>query len=415
VLDANGRYWWYLIDVLSVEDAQPMAEFVTLSARLGRQPNAYLPLEGARPVQAASRFRPGVTDRPAAPLTLISLDLASTRAAGEIVLDDLVYRHAGESQQLADFTSDRWEATPLLVGEEPLDFFLVTESGARYAWNAIPASLRGVRYIAERNPLPVLLSVEAMQQGRLQIGETVRIRVGPTPMTFEVVGQFETFPSYDAQRDDPLVLVDRAGLVERFYGSAAAGVALAVRDELWVSAPLNQWDELLVEYGAPLASGAIATTESARAELAADPLIIASWNGVFIGAVAAVAIASAFGLIVLTAVTAQARRVEFAVCQSVGMSIRQILSLIALEQLCVIVIGLGAGLIVGTQAGAILLDFFALTPDGRDVVPPLEFIIDWRGVGILFGGLVALFALNLGAFLWFLRRIELHGALRLAA
>ena len=157
------------------------------------------------------------------------------------------------------------------------------------------------------------------------------------------------------------------------------------------------------------------TIDSAREEFAADPLIVASWNGVFIGAVAAVAIASAFGLVVLTAVTAQARRVEFAVCQSVGMSMRQILGLIAMEQLFVIAIGLGTGLIVGTQAGAILLDFFALTPDGRDVVPPLEFIIDWSGVGILFGALSGLFALNLTAFLWFLRRIELHGALRLAA
>ena len=161
--------------------------------------------------------------------------------------------------------------------------------------------------------------------------------------------------------------------------------------------------------------GRIVTIASARAMLAADPLIVASWNGVFVGAVAAVAIASAFGLVVLTAVTAQARRVEFAVCQSVGMSMRQILGLIAMEQLMVIGIGLGAGLIVGTQAGAILLDFFALTPDGRDVVPPLAFIIDWPGVGVLFGALVALFVLNLGAFLWFLRRIELHGALRLAA
>ena len=70
---------------------------------------------------------------------------------------------------------------------------------------------------------------------------------------------------------------------------------------------------------------------------------------------------------------------------------------------------------MGTQAGAILLDFFALTPDGRDVVPPLQFIVDWPGVAVLFGALAGLFALNLGAFLWFLRRIELHGALRLAA
>ena len=415
VKDAVGRYWWYLIDTLRPEQAQVDAELVTVSGQLTREPAAYLPLEGSRLVQGQSRFRPTVVERPIAPLTLISLDLALTRASGEIVLGDLRYEHRGESQLLADFGSGRWEATPLEVGEEPLDFFLATEAGARYRWNAIPSSLRGIRYVGEREPLPALLSAEAMEQGRLNIGETVRLRIGPTPMKFEVVGAFETFPSYDPQRDDPLVLIDRAAFIERLYGSAAAGVALAVSDELWVSAPLQGWSPLLVEHEVPLTGEGIATIESAREELAADPLIVASWNGVFIGALAAVAIASAFGLIVLTAVTAQARRVEFAVCQSVGMSMRQILGLIALEQLIVIAIGLGAGLIVGSQAGAILLDFFALTPDGRDVVPPLEFVIDWPGVGILFGALAALFALNLGAFLWFLRRIELHGALRLAA
>ena len=390
---------------------------ITLSAVLDQMPSAYLPLEGARIVQSRSRFRPGVSERPVAPLRLVSLDLSLVRAPGEIILRDLQYHHRGERQLLADFSSGRWEATPLEVGEEPLDFFLVNDDGAsaRYRWNGIPASLRGVRYVGARDPLPALFSAEAMEQGRLNVGETVRLRVGPTPMKFFVSGQFATFPSYDPQVDDPLVLIDRASLVDRLYASAAAGVALAVTDELWTSAPLHRWDDLLVKYEAPPGDAAIATIERAREELAADPLIVASWNGVFIGALAAVAIASAFGLVVLTAVTAQSRRVEFAVCQSVGMSMRQILGLIAMEQLCVIAIGLGAGLIVGTQAGAILLDFFALTPDGRDVVPALQFIIDWRGVGILFGALTALFALNLAAFLWFLRRIELHGALRLAA
>ena len=411
VQDAHGRYWWYTIETLETASAE---EF-SATLRLTDEADAYLPLEGARIVQRQSAFRPGVTERPVAPLTLASLDLAVTRAPGEIILRDLRYEHTGETQILADFASGGWEATPLEVDEQPLDSFRVEAERAHYRWSAVPASLRGVRYVAEREPLPALLSVEAMEQGRLTIGETVRIRVGPTPVKFNVVGQFETFPGYDPQRDEPLVLIDRAAFVQHLYGSAAAGVALAVDDELWASAPLSTWSELLVEREISLDAEGIDTLDSARSELAADPLIVASWNGVFIGALAAVAIASAFGLVVLTAVTSQARRVEFAICQSLGMSMRQILGLIALEQLIVITIGLGAGLIVGSQAGAILLDFFALTPDGRDVVPPLTFIIDWPGVAILFAALTGLFAVNLGAFLFFLRRIELHGALRLAA
>ncbi|MCY3557365.1 MAG: FtsX-like permease family protein [Chloroflexi bacterium] len=470
VEDAIGRYWWYQLGELEALRKEP----IELAATIGDQPTLYIPLEGARLVERRSAWRPGVEERPAWPLRLVSVDIALARAPGEVLLDRLEYRYGGDTRNLADFDPDIWQAMPLSAGEEPVDSLQPTEDGMSFRWDGTPTSLRGIHYRSDTSPLPVLLSAAAMEQGRLQIGEEVRLRIGPTPMKFRVVGQFETFPTYDAQRDDPIVIVDRAALVERIYGSASAGVSLAVDDELWVSAPFEQWRSL-VNPGFSEASGDgsfeepgdsqrvsnvggiavssrrivqdpnaetdesidtlatdgagaegtqrvgvasiedILTLDQARGDLAADPLIVASWNGVFIGALAAVAIASAFGLVVLTAVTAQARRVEFAVCQSVGMSMRQILAMIALEQLIVIAIGLGAGLVVGTQAGAILLDFFALTPDGRDVVPPLQFIVDWPGVAVLFGVLAGLFALNLGAFLWFLRRIELHGALRLAA
>ncbi|MYI04712.1 MAG: ABC transporter permease [Chloroflexi bacterium] len=470
VEDAIGRYWWYQLGELEALRKEP----IELAATIGDQPTLYIPLEGARLVERRSAWRPGVEERPVWPLRLVSVDVALARAPGEVLLDRLEYRYGGDTRKLADFNPDIWQAMPLSAGEEPVDSLQPTEDGMSFRWDGTPTSLRGIHYRSDTSPLPVLLSAAAMEQGRLQIGEEVRLRIGPTPMKFRVVGQFETFPTYDAQRDDPIVIVDRAALVERIYGSASAGVSLAVDDELWVSAPFEQWRSL-VDPGFAEASGDgsfeepgdsqrvsnvggiavssrrivqdpnaetdesydalatdgtgaegtqrvgvasiedILTLDQARDDLAADPLIVASWNGVFIGALAAVAIASAFGLVVLTAVTAQARRVEFAVCQSVGMSMRQILAMIALEQLIVIAIGLGAGLVVGTQAGAILLDFFALTPDGRDVVPPLQFIVDWPGVAVLFGALAGLFALNLGAFLWFLRRIELHGALRLAA
>lgn len=417
VQDDIGRYWWYQLGEIQALNGEPLE----LSTVLGDEPTLYIPLEGARIVERRSAWRPGVEERPEWPVTLVSVDIALVRSPGMVLFDTLEYTYQGDTQILSDFDIERWQAMPLSAGEEPVDRLDATEDGARFHWDGTPTSLRGVSYRGDTSPLAVLLSSAAMQQGRLQIGEQVRLRIGPTPMKFLVVGEFETFPTYDDQRDDPILIVDRGALLERIYGSASAGVSLAVDDELWVAAPYDEWHQMVPQSSDDADAvddqrhNQILTLGQARDDLAADPLIVASWNGVFIGALAAVAIASAFGLVVLTAVTAQARRVEFAVCQSVGMSMRQILAMIALEQLIIIVIGLGAGLLVGTQAGAILLDFFALTPDGRDVVPPLQFIIDWPGVGVLFGALVGLFTLNLGAFLWFLRRIELHGALRLAA
>ena len=216
-------------------------------------------------------------------------------------------------------------------------------------------------------PLSVLMSEAALEQGGIEVGDEIRLRIGTAPLRVQVAGAFDHFPTWEPGLDPSLVVVDRRTLLSGCFPARRRGTALAVDDELWTAAPLSEFANLMSAAEIPLDGADVITLTSARADLEADPLIVAAWNGVFIGALAAVGIAAAFGLVVLIAVTAQSRRVEFAVCQSVGMSTRQILGLIAIEQLVVISIGLTAGLIVGTQSGAILLDFFALTPDGRDV------------------------------------------------
>ena len=451
--DANGRYWGYVLGTIDIEPIEEpdeidvdlaaeqvpggwLAEFVLrdgqgftvargfdllewqeTGALLGRNPAFLLAPEGLQPVQQRSRFGTPVIVRPDAPLTLISIDLAGPRLPGSVEIDEISYSAGNEARVIESFDAGHiWQATPLQVGIEAVDRLITLPDGAvRFSWTNDVASLRGIRYAAPQEPLPILVSRPALEQGRAQVGDELRIRVGAMPMAFRVAGVFDHFPTWEPGVDPPLLVADRGALFARIFSSAAAGTSLAVFDELWLDAPLSAIAALLEAEQIPLDAAEIITASAARAELQADPLLVAAWNGVFIGALAAVAVAASFGLVVLMSVTAQARRIEFAVCQSVGMSVRQILGLIAIEQIAVIAVGLGAGLLVGTQAGAVLLDFFSLTPEGRDVVPPLQFVVDWRTVGIQFGALGALFALNLGAFLFFLRRIELHGALRLAA
>ena len=457
--DANGRYWEYFLAIVNdqaantstartsdsdgespaivaaltdgfgkrVAQGDELANWNEVQVSLQEPPSYLLAPEGAQEVDGRGRFRPGIKLRPVAPLTLISIDMAGVRGAGSIAVDEIAYDLGGERRVLEGFDAGHsWQPAPLEVGVEAVDRLSqlsaddeaienARRGAARFSWTREVASLRGLRYAGAQEPLPVLLSQTAAEQGRVEIGDLIRIRVGPMPIVFRVAGVFEHFPTWDPGIDPGLLVVDRDALFARIFSSAAAGTSLPVLDELWVDAPLHEFEDLIEAAEVPLDSLEIITVESARAEIEADPLLVAAWNGVFIGALAAVAVAASFGLVVLMSVTAQARRIEFAVCQSIGMSVRQVLGLIAIEQIAVIIVGLGAGVLVGTQAGHVLLDFFALTPDGRDVVPPLQFLVDWKTVGIQFGALVALFAVNLSAFLIFLRRIELHGALRLAA
>ncbi len=53
-----------------------------------------------------------------------------------------------------------------------------------------------------------------------------------------------------------------------------------------------------------------------------------------------------------------------------------------------------------------------MTPEGRDVLPPLAFQIDWSVVGIISGGLAGVFVLNLSVVLLLLGRLNTPLALR---
>ena len=339
---------------------------------------------------------------------------------GEFLVDDLTWIGPDGPVVLDDFDEPgRWEAIPPLALQPPQERLVLVEddvvSGAAlsFEWSAVSANFdAGFRPLGSAEPLAVLISDGLLERSGVRVGEVTQVNSGNVQLEVLVTGTFDYFPTFDPDAGTDLVIIDQEALVGDLLRGASAGSRILTDDEVWARSGAVSDNEFLAMLGVDPEANGVFTASAERAEIEADPLIVAGWNGLFAASLVAVGIAAAFGMTILALLTVQARRLEFAVLRSLGLGVRQLLAIVLLEQLTVVVLGLGLGLLLGTQAGPILLDLFALTPDGRDVLPPLIFAIDWSTLGLVLAAIVGILFINMLGVLAFLWRLELQSALR---
>ena len=152
--------------------------------------------------------------------------------------------------------------------------------------------------------------------------------------------------------------------------------------------------------------------EEERQRQEEDPLIAAGWEGILAISFAAVLLLSAIGFLIYSYLTAQQRRLEFAVLRTLGFSRVQIFGVVLLEHLFVVLAGMGLGTIVGLQVGRLMMDFFGLDERGVAVLPPFALAVSRLEVTLVWGILGGVFVLTVLAVVLLYARLALHRALR---
>jgi ABC-type antimicrobial peptide transport system permease subunit len=90
--------------------------------------------------------------------------------------------------------------------------------------------------------------------------------------------------------------------------------------------------------------------------------------------------------------------------RAVGISPRQLITMISLEYLLIAVIGLAIGTFAGLRISETMLSFLNVTDSGGRVVPDFDLITRWDTVGIAFAAVgVAFLAGVLALAVYFLR------------
>ncbi len=376
---------------------------------------------------ASPRETPPALD---APLEVESVFLTIRRfaaAPGRVtaVVDHLVaYPEGGgpdEAVVVEPFESlDRYESITGASGraQTTITRAEVDNDRGRYAlqitfnYDSFSVSAVGLRLRRSAEPLRVLASESFLAAIGAREGDRIPLRVNRQILTAEIAGAFELFPGFYPGDRDHLLVADLATL--RGAGAGIPRVAGAIpANEAWLGSV--EGVELSVPWLEERGIRARATYDRAAilALESSDPLVAASWEGILFLSFGAVLLLTAMGFIVFSYLAAQTRSLEFAILRTMGFSGRQIVGVVAFEQLFVIVAGVAAGTALGFPLGRLMIGALALTEDGGDVVPPLLSQVSWETVLSVYGLLALVFIATVAALARLYSRLALHRALRI--
>ena len=279
----------------------------------------------------------------------------------------------------------------------------------RYEWldEEQPTSRRGIRQAIPGGRTLVYLSSDTARQLQLEPGDDAVLNVGGAHIEATYGGSFDLFPTFDANGGQGFAIIH----VSRLQVDANASLPTSTMEynSVWIASD-----------DPPASSAALAAynpralldIEGERARQEDDPLIAAGWEGILAISFAAVLLLSAIGFLIYSYLTAQQRRLEFAVLRTLGFSHVQVFGVVLIEHLFVVLAGMGLGTIVGLQVGRLMMDFFAVDERGAEVLPPFALAVSRWEIVLVWGILGAVFVLTVFAVVLLYARLALHRALR---
>ena len=262
-------------------------------------------------------------------------------------------------------------------------------------------------------PLPALASNSFLTDMGYLLGEELDVTLGTRNVRIRLVDTIDYFPTLDPTIES-FVIVDLPSL-NRFANLDPIGQEL-LPNEVWLSSESDGTErrDLLDRLDhEPFESSFVHDTVSRFADSQVDPLAKAGWSALLIIAFAAVFITSGIGFLVHAYVSVRSREVQFALMRTIGLSLRQLVALVWLEQVLVIVAGMVLGTWMGGRLGTIVMPFLSSDDRGRQVVPPFVTRIDWVNLGITYAAMALVFGLIIAGVIWVIRRISLRRMLRL--
>ena len=352
------------------------------------------------------------------PLSVVGIFMTQTESVNEdsrtLIIDDLgVVSASGQETIIDDFESAfRWEVVRTATrdrdtlthvnqnahsGNGAAAFAFLTGTG-------VP--IRGMSVSDPNIPVPALASSYFMERTGLKIGGEVELVFGKLLMPVTIQGVVDYFPTM-YNNDAGYIIVNQDHL---FYyaGMTSERATQSTPTEAWLTltkdpqAREEAQAAFLDRYGIP--AGQIIDSQLILEEIRTDPVVRAGGSGILLVALIAAFAILALGFALTLYLGGQARTVEVSVMRAVGISPRQLLTMISLEYLMIAAIGLIIGTIAGLRISETMLGFLNVTDDGSKVIPGFALVTRWDTVAIAFGAVgVAFLAGVLALAVYFLR------------
>ncbi len=372
--------------------------------------------------------------RPTGPSKLIQLQLSVYSPSGPNFTGQLHIAQMAASDQLA---GEPWTAVPLSpsngafsAGPQPangvvpagapqismdtaptgqLAATIVTGTGSATS-SEVPTSFTltpGSSTLPDS--IPVLVNDTFLQRLGLQAGGTFPLQSGAGALTARVVGTVTSFPTVDPSQ--PVVVAD--------YGTFDAMQLFGRRinppdpDERWLAVNPALANAAAARLrAAPFSSPTVISLTERRQTLQTDPVALGTIGALSIGFIAALVFAG-IGFAVSAAMSVHERVGEFATLRALGLSSRQLVGWLLLEQGLLVGLSLLGGTVVGLGLSWLVLPLITVTQAATQVVPRLLVVMPWLLLFEMEVTIVLLLALIVGTASLLLRRIGIGQVLRM--
>ena len=281
--------------------------------------------------------------------------------------------------------------------------------------------------------IPVLASESLLEKLGAKVGETLEVAIDNERTTLNVVDTIDYFPTLNPE-ESSFVIMDFDAAHNLVNARRHTGER--VPNEAWLKTeagtPSIEQLEMMKDeaQGARLRYSATSSVErnldllrlrtgpindrlSLLANVSVDPLVSEGWRALLGVAFVTVLIVSAIGFVVHTRVAFRRRLTEFGLLRTIGLSMRQLLLLILLEQLIVVGVAVAIGIFMGTRLGDTIIPYLARSGQDANVVPPMTLEIYWTGFATTFGLLAVVFAVVIAISLVSVYNMAIHRVMRI--
>ncbi|MBT3943721.1 MAG: FtsX-like permease family protein [Chloroflexi bacterium] len=340
--------------------------------------------------------------------------------AGTILIDEISAVASDGTVTVIESFDDadarnRWSGTPLLPAFDDEDRPI--QGAVRLSWGEFESNAGFMLFAGlESPPVPVLASTEFMERSGRSVGDVMGGMLESESLTMEIVDVIDFMPTVDPNQNPFIVAdIDAVLAATNRFGAFRSSIQY---NELWISAKGSDTatvaDQVVAQIDLlPYSYSGISDRDSTLGEISSDPLVRAGWSVLLALAYATVLLVSAVGFLVHSQVSFDARKGEFALLRTIGLSMRQLLSLVVLEQVLVLGVAIGIGIFMGTRLGGTMLPFLSNSGEGVRVVPPILVEIDWPSLGITFAMLGAVILIVVAVILYSVYRMSIQSVLRL--
>jgi putative ABC transport system permease protein len=279
------------------------------------------------------------------------------------------------------------------------------------------------------NPTGVLVPNDMLNRQKLKIGDTLNIGITTglagqsIPMEAPIVGSFDLFPTWYPENGTMII-----GNLEELFLRAGAEYP----HEVWLKTTADA-DPEFIAY-AVRGFSILLDQQANQSKLVQNGLntIVKDWSsaelnlraqqrrperqGLFgllsVGFVSS-ALLTVLGFLLYALFSFRRRFIEMGMLRAIGLSIRQMTSLLAAELAFLVLLGIGVGTALGVFASRLFVPFLQIGASAQSQYPPFQIEIAWLSIVEIYVLFALLFIAALSALSTLLVRMKIFQAIKL--